>query len=100
MSGILMLMRRFGADERGNFAMISAGLMTLMIGCAGLAIDLGTIFADRRKTQSTADLAAIADAVPQGQHASLPGRHLLNLESADRFNATLTAFLAPRTPRS
>ena len=50
MSGILMLMRRFGADERGNFAMISAGLMTLLIGCAGLAIDLGTIFADRRKT--------------------------------------------------
>lgn len=62
MSGILMLMRRFGADERGNFAMISAGLMTLMIGCAGLAIDLGTIFADRRKTQSTADLAAIVAA--------------------------------------
>jgi uncharacterized membrane protein len=62
MSGILMLRRRFGADERGNFAMISAGLMTLMIGCAGLAIDLGTIFADRRKTQSTADLAAIVAA--------------------------------------
>ncbi|MBR0897432.1 hypothetical protein JQ616_20955 [Bradyrhizobium tropiciagri] len=62
MTGILMLMRRFGADERGNFAMISAGLMTLLIGCAGLAIDLGTIFADRRKTQSTADLAAIVAA--------------------------------------
>ncbi|SEE19489.1 pilus assembly protein TadG-related protein [Bradyrhizobium erythrophlei] len=62
MSGILMLMRRFGADERGNFAMMSAGLMTLLIGCAGLAIDLGTIFADRRKTQSTADLAAIVAA--------------------------------------
>ncbi|OKO77180.1 pilus assembly protein TadG-related protein [Bradyrhizobium sp. NAS96.2] len=62
MSGILTLMRRFGADERGHFAMISAGLMTLVIGCAGLAIDLGTIFADRRKTQSTADLAAIVAA--------------------------------------
>ncbi|MES5486837.1 pilus assembly protein TadG-related protein [Bradyrhizobium sp. INPA03-11B] len=62
MSGILTLMRRFGADERGNFAMISAGLMTLLIGCAGLAIDLGTVFADRRKTQSTADLAAIVAA--------------------------------------
>ncbi|MDH2383924.1 pilus assembly protein TadG-related protein [Bradyrhizobium sp. CER78] len=62
MSGTLTLMRRFGADERGNFAMISAGLMTLLIGCAGLAIDLGTIFADRRKTQTTADLAAIVAA--------------------------------------
>lgn len=62
MTGILTLMRRFGADERGNFAMISAGLMTLVIGCAALAVDLGSIFADRRKTQSTADLAAIVAA--------------------------------------
>ncbi|WP_407168910.1 pilus assembly protein TadG-related protein [Bradyrhizobium sp. ORS 111] len=36
--------------------------MTLVVGCAGLAVDLGTIFADRRKTQSTADLAAITAA--------------------------------------
>jgi len=62
MTGIFTLMRRFGADERGNFAMISAGLMTLVIGCAALAVDLGSIFADRRKTQSTADLAAIVAA--------------------------------------
>lgn len=62
MRGVLLLMRRFGADEGGNFAMISAGLMTLLIGCSGLAIDLGSIFADRRKTQSTADLAAIVAA--------------------------------------
>lgn len=62
MTGIVKLLRRFGADRRGNFAMISAGLMTLVVGCAGLAVDLGTIFADRRKTQSTADLAAIVAA--------------------------------------
>ena len=59
MSAMLMLLRRFRADRRGNFAIMSAGLMTLVVGCAGLAVDLGTIFADRRKTQSTADLAAI-----------------------------------------
>ncbi|MFB9264123.1 pilus assembly protein TadG-related protein [Bradyrhizobium erythrophlei] len=53
------LLRRFGADRRGNFAIISAGLMTLVIGCAGLAVDVGSIFADRRKAQSTADLSAI-----------------------------------------
>jgi uncharacterized membrane protein len=62
MAGILPLVKRFGANDRGNFAMITAGLMTLLIGCAGLAVDLGTIFADRRKTQSTADLAAIVAA--------------------------------------
>jgi uncharacterized membrane protein len=54
--------RRFRADERGNIAIMGAGLMSLMIGCAALAVDLGTIFADRRRTQSTADLAAIVAA--------------------------------------
>ncbi|WP_312015018.1 TadG family pilus assembly protein [Bradyrhizobium sp. AUGA SZCCT0160] len=41
---------------------MGAGLMVLVIGCTALAVDLGTIFADRRKTQSTADLAAIVAA--------------------------------------
>src|SRR6201986_1259428 len=54
--------KRFCADERGNFAIMGAGLMTLVIGCAALGVDLGTIFADRRKTQSAADLAAIVAA--------------------------------------
>jgi len=54
--------RRFCADQRGNFAIMGAGLMTLVIGCAALGVDLGTIFADRRRTQSTTDLAAIVAA--------------------------------------
>ena len=59
MTTMLALLRRFDADERGNFAIIGAGLMTLVVGCAALAVDLGTIFTDRRKAQSAADLAAI-----------------------------------------
>ena len=62
MPAVLTLLRRFQTDTRGNIAIMSAGLMTLVIGCAALAVDLGTIFADRRKTQSTADLAAIVAA--------------------------------------
>jgi uncharacterized membrane protein len=54
--------KRFRADERGNFAIMGAGLMTLVIGCAALGVDLGSIFADRRRTQSTTDLAAIVAA--------------------------------------
>ncbi|MGH6713536.1 MAG: pilus assembly protein TadG-related protein, partial [Bradyrhizobium sp.] len=54
--------RRFGADQRGNIAIMGAGVMSLLIGCTALAVDLGTIFADRRKTQSTADLAAMVAA--------------------------------------
>src|SRR6201996_6784484 len=55
-------LKRFWADERGNFAIMGAGLMTLVIGCAALGVDLGSIFADRRRTQSTTDLAAIVAA--------------------------------------
>lgn len=56
------LFRRFAADERGNIAIIGAGLMTLVIGCAARGVDIGSIFADRRRAQGAADLAAIVAA--------------------------------------
>ena len=56
------LLRRFVSDQRGNIAIMSAGLFLLVVGCAALGIDVGTIFADRRKVQSAADLAAIVAA--------------------------------------
>ena len=40
------------------------------------------------------DLQVIADGVEQGRHVSLPGRHIVNIESAPEFNARLAAFLA------
>jgi uncharacterized membrane protein len=62
MTAIAALLRRFTADQRGNIAIMGAGLMTLVIGCAALGVDLGSIFTDRRRTQSAADLAAIVAA--------------------------------------
>ena len=56
------LIRRFSADSRGNFTLMSAGLMTLIIGCTALGVDVGAIFTDKRKAQSAADLAAIVAA--------------------------------------
>jgi uncharacterized membrane protein len=56
------LLRRFCADRRGNIAIMSAGGMVLAVCCAALGVDIGTISADRRKTQSTADLAALVAA--------------------------------------
>jgi 3-oxoadipate enol-lactonase len=40
-----------------------------------------------------ADLQAIADGVADGRHVSLPGRHILNIESAPAFNKALLDFL-------
>lgn len=54
--------RRFVADTSGNFTLMGVGLMTLIIGCTALGIDVGAIFTDRRKAQSAADLAAIVAA--------------------------------------
>ena len=56
------LFRRFRDDQRGNIAIMSAGGMVLAICCAALGVDIGTISADRRKTQSAADIAAIVAA--------------------------------------
>lgn len=39
------------------------------------------------------DLQAIASGVPDGKHLSLPGRHIVNIESAAPFSAALRAFL-------
>jgi len=43
---------------------------------------------------SPADLQAIADGVQHGRHVSLPGRHIINIEATDAFNATIIAFLS------
>ena len=56
------LFRRFIGDRAGNFTIMGAGLMTLVIGCTALGVDVGSIFADKRKAQSAADLAAIVAA--------------------------------------
>ncbi len=56
------LFRRFRLDKRGNIAIMSAGGMLLAVCCAALGVDIGTISADRRKTQSAADLAAVVAA--------------------------------------
>ena len=54
--------RRFISDERGNIAFIAAACMLLVTGCAALGVDIGSVFTDKRRAQSAADLAAIVAA--------------------------------------
>lgn len=56
------LLRRFASDERGNIAFIAAACMILVTGCAALGVDIGSVFTDKRRAQSAADLAAIVAA--------------------------------------
>jgi len=55
-------LRRFAADERGNIAIMGAASLLMIIACTALGVDVGSIFADKRRTQSAADLAAIVAA--------------------------------------
>lgn len=84
------LLRHFMRDRRGNIAIMSAVGMLLMVGCAAFGVDLGAIYADRRKAQSAADLAAIVAAgdLPRAAAAAaatlaknhLPPQALANVE--------------------
>lgn len=103
---------RFRADQRGSFAVMAAVLMVLVIGCAALGIDLGTVFAERRKTQSTADLAAIVAASNLGNANSAasvtvtknnyPASALIGVElgvyQANAAKAPQARFVAAATP--
>lgn len=60
--GFRTLIDRFAADEHGNIALMSASFLMVICACAALGVDVGSIFADKRKTQSAADLAAIVAA--------------------------------------
>lgn len=55
-------LRRFTIDERGNIAIMGAASLLMIIACTALGVDVGSIFADKRRTQSAADLAAIVAA--------------------------------------
>ena len=68
-----------GADLRGDIARITLPLLA--------------ISGDDDPVCPPSDLQAIADGVVDGRHVSLPGRHILNNESASVFNAALLQFL-------
>src|SRR5690349_5389284 len=52
----------FTRSEEGTVAVISAIVMTVLIGFAAIAVDVGSFHYDSRRLQGAADLAAIAAA--------------------------------------
>jgi uncharacterized membrane protein len=60
MSGVLF--GSFARDRQGAIAILSALLMTALVGFTALGVDVGAVYLDRRKAQSVADLAALAAA--------------------------------------
>jgi len=56
------LLARAGEDERGSVAILAAASLGVVLACAALAVDLGSIYLQSRKLQGMADLAAMAAA--------------------------------------
>ena len=54
--------KRLRADEGGNIAIISAAFMLVAVAACAFAVDLGSLYLQRRTEQGAVDLAAIAAA--------------------------------------
>ncbi|MGY0561215.1 3-oxoadipate enol-lactonase [Luteimonas sp. A277] len=91
-------------DILARFAAVSAegyaGCCAALAG-ADLRADIGritvpvlAISGDDDPVCTPDDLQAIADGVADGRHLSLPGRHIVNIESTDAFSSALADFMA------
>lgn len=58
----MKLFRRFRGEERGNIAVMFALILPVAMLAGAFAVDEGSLYLERRKAQSVADLAAIAAA--------------------------------------
>lgn len=76
---------------RGCCAALAGADLRAELGKIGMP--LLAISGDDDPVCTPADLQVIADAVVDGRHFSLPGRHIANIESAPAFNAALMDFL-------
>lgn len=54
--------RTLRSDERGSIAVIAAAVLPVSIAAAALAVDMGSLYLERRTAQGAVDLAALAAA--------------------------------------
>lgn len=66
--------RALGRDTRAGISIASAMALTVLIGPAALAVDVGSLYLDRRKLQGIADAAALAAAGRPGEEQAAVAR--------------------------
>lgn len=74
MMGMINTLRAFVRDRRAGISIATAFAMTMLIGAAALAIDVGSLYLDRRKLQGIADAAAMAAAARPGEEQAAAER--------------------------
>lgn len=90
----------FLRDSRGNFAVLSAIMMTTLVGMAGLVTDYGNGLFNRLKDQRAADIAAVAGATiyAQTNSSSSMTRAVSNIAALNGYassNVTPTLVSSP-----
>lgn len=86
----IRILRALARDHRAGISIASAMALTVLIGTAALAVDVGSLYLDRRKLQGIADAAALAAAGRPGEEQAAVARVIAaNCNCAIRI-ATLT----------
>lgn len=81
----MTFVRSLLSDPRASISVASAAVLTMLIGAAALAVDVGSFYLDRRKLQGIADAAALAAAGRPGQERAAAARII-----AANCNCTIT----------
>ncbi len=78
-------------DEKGQVLMVTALSMTVLLGFAALATDVGVLLRQRRMAQTVADAAALA-AVMESLNESTPSTVTAGMWTAASHDATMNGF--------
>lgn len=71
MQAAIRLLRRFGGNQSGSYVTVSALLMPVLVGAAGLGTEIGWWLYKHKDMQSAADSGAVS-AATAGTNPSLP----------------------------
>src|SRR3546814_572156 len=88
---MLSVLRRLVRSRHASISITTAFGMTMLIGSAAFAVDLGSLYLDRRKLQGIADAAAMAA-------AGRPGEELAAAERIIAANCDCGITIAALTP--
>ena len=88
----------FQRDDRGGIAIIASAFFMVGITCSALAIDVGSLYLEKRNAQSITDLAAMA-AAGDLAHAEAAARATLVANKIDIAAATVKVDLGNYDPK-
>ena len=93
---LLEILRTVANDRRAGISIATAFAMTMLIGAAALAVDVGALYLDRRKLQGIADAAAMAAAGRPGEEQAAAQRIIAaNCDCGIRIAALTTGTYTP-----